>query len=95
MIYTDILLLTVAALVSVPSLTSEEPWLMIRLSIMVPVCARPVSPVTMLPEPSSRKSRDQQELRTKLTFRSIVGRPRHQGVMVGMGQKDSYVGYVL
>ena len=27
--------------------------------------------------------------------RSIVGRPRHQGVMVGMGQKDSYVGLVL
>jgi hypothetical protein len=26
--------------------------------------------------------------------RSIVGRPRHQGVMVGMGQKDSYVGSV-
>jgi len=26
--------------------------------------------------------------------RSIVGRPRHQGVMVGMGQKDSYVGWV-
>ena len=24
---------------------------------------------------------------------SIVGRPRHQGVMVGMDQKDSYVGY--
>ena len=24
---------------------------------------------------------------------SIVGRPRHQGVMVGMAQKDSYVGY--
>merc|ERR1711971_1453875 len=23
---------------------------------------------------------------------SIVGRPRHQGVMVGMGQKDAYVG---
>ncbi|KAL6050384.1 hypothetical protein STEG23_024988 [Scotinomys teguina] len=23
---------------------------------------------------------------------SIMGRPRHQGVMVGMGQKDSYVG---
>jgi actin beta/gamma 1 len=23
---------------------------------------------------------------------SIVGRPRHKGVMVGMGQKDSYVG---
>jgi hypothetical protein len=26
---------------------------------------------------------------------SIVGRPRHQGVMVGMGQKDSYVGCVV
>jgi actin len=25
-------------------------------------------------------------------FPSIVGRPRHKGVMVGMGQKDSYVG---
>ena len=25
-------------------------------------------------------------------FDSIVGRPKHQGVMVGMGQKDSYVG---
>ncbi|KAM0685964.1 Actin-42A [Conglomerata obtusa] len=25
-------------------------------------------------------------------FPSIVGRPRHQGVMVGMGQKDVYVG---
>ncbi|KAF8491242.1 hypothetical protein JB92DRAFT_3240863 [Gautieria morchelliformis] len=25
-------------------------------------------------------------------FRSIVGHPHHQGVMVGMGQKDSYVG---
>merc|ERR1712018_238914 len=28
----------------------------------------------------------------ELCFPSIVGRPRHQGVMVGMGQKDSYVG---
>ena len=28
----------------------------------------------------------------KSVFPSIVGRPRHQGVMVGMGQKDSYVG---
>lgn len=27
-----------------------------------------------------------------VVFPSIVGRPRHQGVMVGMGQKDSYVG---
>jgi len=26
-------------------------------------------------------------------FPSAVGRTRHQGVMVGMGQKDSYVGY--
>ncbi len=26
------------------------------------------------------------------SFPSIVGRPRHQGVMVGMGQKDCYVG---
>ncbi|WP_083891087.1 actin, cytoplasmic 2 [[Leptolyngbya] sp. PCC 7376] len=26
------------------------------------------------------------------TFPAIVGRPRHQGVMVGMGQKDYYVG---
>ena len=25
-------------------------------------------------------------------FPSIVGRPRHTGVMVGMGQKDAYVG---
>merc|ERR1711872_436953 len=25
-------------------------------------------------------------------FPSIVGRPRHQAVMVGMGQKDAYVG---
>ena len=25
-------------------------------------------------------------------FPSVVGRPRHQGVMVGMGSKDSYVG---
>jgi actin len=29
----------------------------------------------------------------RAVFPSIVGRPRHQGVMVGMGQKDSYVGY--
>ncbi|KAJ6620058.1 hypothetical protein B0H10DRAFT_1792379, partial [Mycena sp. CBHHK59/15] len=26
------------------------------------------------------------------TFRSIVGRPRHEGVMVGFGNKDSYIG---
>jgi actin-related protein len=27
----------------------------------------------------------------RAVFPSIVGRPRHQGVMVGMGQKDSCV----
>ncbi|KAA0194447.1 hypothetical protein HAZT_HAZT002752 [Hyalella azteca] len=26
----------------------------------------------------------------RAVFPSIVGRPRHQGVMVGMGQKDAY-----
>ena len=33
------------------------------------------------------------EMAPSTEFPSIVGRPRHQGVMVGMGQKDSYVGY--
>ena len=28
----------------------------------------------------------------RVAFRSIVGRPFFQGVMVGMGQKDAYVG---
>jgi actin beta/gamma 1 len=28
----------------------------------------------------------------RVVFPSIVGRPKHHGVMVGMGQKDSYVG---
>ncbi|PBC25868.1 Actin, clone [Apis cerana cerana] len=28
----------------------------------------------------------------RAVFPSIVGRPRYQGIMVGMGQKDSYVG---
>ncbi|KAG9120097.1 actin [Ceratobasidium sp. 392] len=28
----------------------------------------------------------------RAVFPALVGRPRHQGVMVGMGQKDSYVG---
>jgi len=28
----------------------------------------------------------------RVVFPSIVGRPRHQGVMIGMGQKDAYVG---
>jgi hypothetical protein len=30
-----------------------------------------------------------------VVYSSIVGRPRHTGVMVGMGQKDSYVGYEI
>ncbi|KAJ5075858.1 actin-7-related [Anaeramoeba ignava] len=28
----------------------------------------------------------------RLTFPSIAGRPKYQGVMVGMGQRDSYIG---
>ncbi|KAK0900457.1 actin [Friedmanniomyces endolithicus] len=28
----------------------------------------------------------------RAVFPSIVGRPRHHGIMIGMGQKDSYVG---
>ena len=28
----------------------------------------------------------------RAVFPSIVGRPKHQGVMVGMGQKDAYIG---
>ncbi|EIJ88278.1 actin beta/gamma 1 [Nematocida parisii] len=28
----------------------------------------------------------------RAVFASIIGKPRHQGVMVGMGQKESYVG---
>ena len=28
----------------------------------------------------------------RAVFPSIVGRPRHQGVMVGMGQQDPFVG---
>ncbi|KIJ94685.1 hypothetical protein K443DRAFT_351143, partial [Laccaria amethystina LaAM-08-1] len=31
----------------------------------------------------------------RAVFPSIVGRPRMQGVMVGMGQKESYIGYIL
>merc|ERR1712110_305899 len=46
------------------------------LLTMAPACARLDSPEMTLPE----------------LFPSIVGRPRHQGVMVGMGQKDAYVG---
>jgi actin len=30
-----------------------------------------------------------------LSYRSIVGRPRHTGVMLGLTQKDSYIGCVL
>jgi len=46
--------------------------------------------------PQSRTAADLASLSRPLdrsqVFPSIVGRPRHQGVMVGMGQKDSYVG---
>ncbi len=28
----------------------------------------------------------------RAVFPSIVGRPKHPNIMVGMGQKDSYVG---
>ncbi|OIT34785.1 actin-101 [Nicotiana attenuata] len=31
----------------------------------------------------------------KAVFESVVGRPRHTGVSVGMGQKDAYVGIVV
>ena len=51
----------------------------------------------MPPVLCSRKSSRSPTRALSLIFHrsSIVGRPRHQGVMVGMGQKDSYVGYVL
>ena len=42
----------------------------------------------------SRKSGIYSDYKSLSPPSSIVGRPRHQGVMVGMGQKDSYVGYV-
>ncbi|XP_057306534.1 protein mono-ADP-ribosyltransferase PARP4-like isoform X3 [Hydractinia symbiolongicarpus] len=32
------------------------------------------------------------EKKPRVVMPTLVGRPRHQGVMVGMGQKDSYVG---
>ena len=32
------------------------------------------------------------DVAAKAVFPSIVGRPRHQGLMVGMGTKDLYVG---
>ena len=40
-------------------------------------CARPALQVMMLP---------------RAVFPSIVGRPKMPGIMVGMDQKDSYVG---
>ena len=59
-------------------------------------------PLFLLPHPFSRRRCSSCRLSVcwNLAFyfisyppSSIVGRPRHQGVMVGMGQKDSYVGY--
>ena len=55
----------------------------------------PQLPEMMLLVPFSRKSwcHCAQSVALRLLYhRSIVGRPRHQGVMVGMSQKDSYVG---
>src|SRR5260221_10290295 len=54
------------------------------------------SKVMMPPVPSSRKSTSSLVDPSGYIFStsSIVGRPRHQGIMVGMGQKDSYVGSV-
>lgn len=28
----------------------------------------------------------------RAVFPSVIGRPRHQGVMIGMGEKDMYIG---
>merc|ERR1712018_853668 len=51
---------------------------LLRLSAtMAPACARPASPETTPPGPSSPPLSDDN---------------RHQGVMVSMGQKDAYVG---
>merc|ERR1712203_269687 len=50
--------------------------LLLLSATMAPACARPASLETTPPGPSSPP----------------FGRPRHQGVMVGMGQKDAYVG---
>ena len=33
------------------------------------------------------------EEKPSVEFPTVVGRPRHRGVMVGMGQKDFYVGH--
>ncbi|CAL9052167.1 unnamed protein product [Musa banksii] len=41
---------------------------------------------------SSRKAGFAGDDAPRAVFPSIVGRPRHTGVMVGMGQKDAYVG---
>ena len=60
---------------------SELKWLtktwLLWLWTMALVCARPVFSGDDAP---------------RVVFPCIVGRPRHNGVMVGMGQKDSYVG---
>ena len=38
------------------------------------------------------KSKLKRDDALRAIFPSIAGRPRHKGVMVGMGQKDAYVG---
>ncbi|KAK9800821.1 hypothetical protein WJX73_001698 [Symbiochloris irregularis] len=44
------------------------------------------------PHTSLSSNSQWQQRKERAVFPSIVGRPRHQGVMVGMGQKDAYVG---
>ena len=62
---------------------------------MALACARLDSQETMPPgnlKIGITKETLQENLLLRAVFPSIVGRPRHVGVMVGMGQKDSYVG---
>merc|ERR1712183_898825 len=49
----------------------------------------PLLSVTMAPASKAGFAGDDAP---RAVFPSIVGRPRHQGVMVGKGQKDAYVG---
>ena len=58
------------------------------------VCVRLALPVMMRHEQSSVSAPQIPDLRQPAydLIASIVGRPRHHGIMIGMGQKDSYVG---
>ncbi|OAL19778.1 actin, gamma [Fonsecaea multimorphosa] len=62
-----------------------------------PVCAKLALLATMRPEQSSVSVPlpriEPKDIRiSHPVTASIVGRPRHHGIMIGMGQKDSYVG---